>query len=227
MSYEILVNLARKGGFTLPAELVEAVANRARQFRAASELRRSLPEYDGSQRAMLDADAIRAADNRADRADDVVRNFMRSNDDTIVREHLRPAFEGVLAEVRKTCPKDSPTTAEAAVRAPNGSRDYLKLQALAERYSAIMSAAQVIYGAGGRDSHRMFADTQAGPDRNSVQYQYVEPRGPAAPLARLLWLAYDPTAQPYLPTNRERDELVIGFAHQGIASMAHNRARNN
>jgi len=225
MSYEALINLSRKGGFTLPVELIDAVANRAKEYAAASELRRSCGGYDGSQQALLNADAIRAAENVADRADDRVRNYMRINQDTIVVEHLRPSFEAVLAEVRKTCPKDCPTTAEAALRAPNGSRDYLKLQALADRYSAVMSAAQVIYGAGGRDSHRMFADTLTGPDRNSVQYQYVQPRGPAAPMARLLWLAHEADANPHLPTIRERDLALDGFTRQA-ASIDHSRAVN-
>src|SRR5207245_11479724 len=125
--------------------LLAAEANRVRLVEASSNLRRTLPEYDGSAEAQQNADAIRAADNGADRADDRVRNYMRSNHSVIVTEHLRPAFDAVIAETRKTCPKDAPTTTDAAVRATNGPRDYLKLEALAARFVAIKAAAAVIY----------------------------------------------------------------------------------
>jgi hypothetical protein len=212
MSYEILSNLARKGGFTLPAELIEAVENRARHFAAVSELRHSLPAYDGSQRALIDADKIRAAENAADAADNKVRNWMRSNhDDTLVLEHLRPAFQAVIDAVRKL-PADTPTTADAAVRVKDGASQFLALEKLAARYRAILDAAQLLYGLGGHDSAaRMFADSTAGPDRTSNQYQYNQPRGPKEPLARLLWLAHGEDAQPYLPTNRERDKASAEF----------------
>jgi hypothetical protein len=191
----------------------------------SSNLRRTLPAWDGSARAQLDADSIRAADNAADRADDRVRNFMRANGKEIVIECLRPAFDALISETRKICPKDCPTTTVAAVRLPNGSGDYLRLEVLAERYKALMSAAQIIYGVGGRDNHRMFADTRAEPDRNAVQYQYIVPRGPSEPLARLLWLAHAPDAKPYLPTNVERDAALGAFTQQ-LASAAHNAALN-
>jgi hypothetical protein len=224
MSYDRLIALMPAGHFTLPAELLAAEANRAQLVKAASDLRRSLPDFDGSTQALQNADALRAADNAADRADDLVRNFMRSRGGEIVMEHLRPAFDALVAETRKTCPKDCPATTEAAVRVPNGSRDYLRLEALAERYAAIMSAAAIIYGAGA-DNHRLFADTKAGPDRNSVQFRYIEPRGPSEPIARLLWLAHAPDAYPHLPTNAERDAALGGFNRQS-ATPAHNAAVN-
>jgi hypothetical protein len=228
MSYEQLVALAPAGQFTLPAALLAAESERVRLMEVSSNLRRTLPAWDGSARAELDADSIRAADNAADRADDRVRNFMRSNGKEIVVECLRPAFDALIAETRKICPKDCPATTAAAVRLPNGSRDYLRLEVLAERYKALMSAAQIIYGVGGMDTHRMFADTKAAPDRNSGQYFYVEPRGPSPvePLARLLWLAHGPDAQPFLPTSAERDDALIGFTSQR-ASRIHSAAINN
>jgi hypothetical protein len=226
MSYERLVGLAAAGQFTLPAELLDAVANRAKLVKAASDLRRSFPEYDGSTQAMLNAEEVIRADVRADNADNVVRNYFKSNPSVIVADYLRPAFDALIAETRKTCPANSPTTADAAVRVADGSRDYLNLEALAERYKAIIEAAQVIYGAGGRDNHKMFAETKAGPDRTSAQFRYSEPRGPKDPLARLLWLAHAPDAQPYLPTNAERDAALDGF-QSGTVSAAHNAAVNN
>ncbi|HET6311667.1 MAG TPA: hypothetical protein VFH00_11800 [Candidatus Nitrosotalea sp.] len=227
MSFEHLLALAPAGQFTLPAELIAAEAERVRLMEVSSNLRRTLPAWDGSARAELDADAIRAADNAADRADDRVRNFMRSNGKEIVIQCLRPAFDALIAETRKTCPKDSPATTEAAVRLPSGSRDYLRLERLAERYKAIMAAAQIIYGTGGRDNHRMFADTTAWPDRNASQYQYVEPRGPSEPPARLLWLAHAPDAKPFLPTNAERDAALNWFTTHHSVNLIHNAAINN
>jgi hypothetical protein len=101
----------------------------------------------------------------------------------------------------------------------------LKLEALAARFVAIKAAAAIIYMSD-RDSHSMFADTLRGPDRNSVQIQYFKPHGPAEPVARLLWLAHDPTAQPFLPTNAERDAALNAFTSQR-ATGAHAAAINN
>lgn len=225
MSFTQLKSLAETGEFSLPSELLSAEADRERLVKAASELRRSLPEYDGSTQANLNVDAIRGAESAADRADDRVRNFLRSNHSMIVVEHLRPAFNALLAVVRKSCPSNCPTTADAAVRVANGARDYLKLESLTQRYKAIMRAAEIIYGPG-RDNHRMFADTTAGPDRNSVQFRYIQPRGPAEALARLLWLAHAADANPYLPTNAERDAALNAF--QTISTTAaHSAAVNN
>jgi hypothetical protein len=226
MSFERLSALAHSGNFTLPDEFVQLEADRVAKVKATSELRRSLPEYDGSAQAMLNADMIRAADNTADRADDRVRNYLKSNHSEIIRDHLRPAFDALIAETRKTCPDTTPTTADAAVRVPNGARDYVKLEVLAERYKAILAAAAIIYGGAGRDTHNMFADTKAGPDKTSRQFNYAEPRGPKEPLARLLWLAHAPDAGPHLPTNAERDALLHGFQSRSV-SAAHNAAVNN
>jgi hypothetical protein len=225
MSFERIAALAPAGQFTLPADLLAAEANRAKLVKATSELRRSLPEYDGSAQAMQNADAIRAADNAADNADNVVRNYMRSKGDVIVRDHLRPAFDVLIAETHKTCPANSPTTADAAVRVANGSRDFLKLEELAARYRAIIEAAQVIYGASGRDTHNIFADTKADPER-TAQIQYLEPRGPKDRPARLLWLAHAHDAHPFLPTNAERD-LALNGLQRGTVTAAHNAAVKN
>jgi hypothetical protein len=176
---------------------------------------------------MQDADAVRAADNAADNADNVVRNYFKSNHSVVVRDHLRPAFDALIAETRKTCPATTPTTADAAVRVPNGARDYLALEALASRYMAIIDAAAVIYGPVGRDGHNMFADTQNGPDKSSAQFRYAEPRGPKEPLARLLWLAHGEDAYPFLPTNAERDAALDAFQRGGHVSAAHSAAINN
>jgi len=151
MSFERLAALAREGNFTLPDEFVRLESNRVAKVQATTDLRRSMPEYDGSTQAMLNADAVREADNAADNADNAVRNWLKSNHSLVVRDHLRPAFEALIAETRKTCPASTPTTADAAVRAANGARDFLKLEALAERYKAIMAASEVVYGGAAQD----------------------------------------------------------------------------
>jgi hypothetical protein len=211
MSYDRLHSLFAAAGITLPHEFSQLEANRKKLVGAASQLRRSLPEYDGSERAKLNADAIRAAESKAERVDDAVRNWLKMNHSILITDYLRPAFEALIAEVRNL-PADTPTTADAAVRVKDGASQFLALEKLAARYRAILDAAQLLYGLGGHDSAaRMFADSTAGPDRTSNQYQYNQPRGPKEPLARLLWLAHGEDAQPYLPTNRERDKASAEF----------------
>jgi hypothetical protein len=227
MSFEHIAALAEVGRFTLPAELLAAEAERARLVKATSELRRTLPEYDGSTQANLNADAIRAADNAADRADDRVRNFMRGNgnDTRIVTESLRPAFEAVLKEVREL-PKDTPTTADDAVTATQKARDaYIKLAALVPVYGAIIEAAEILYGAG-RDNWRLFADTQAAPTSRPGQLRnFTKPGGPEGRAARLLWLADDSNS--WLPTARERDARYLEWTTMPIVDRQHSAAVNN
>jgi hypothetical protein len=226
MSFEKLVALATDGRFTLPAELLTAEAERARLVKAVSDLRRSLPDWDGSAQANLNADAIRAADNAADRADNRVRNFMRANGDRIVTESLRPAFDALLNEAREL-PRDTPTTADEAVTATQRHRDaYIKLVGLVPVYKAIMAAAEIIYGTAGRDNWRLFADTQAEPRGDVGQVRgYVNAAGPDETAARLRWLAHSSDA--WLPTARERDARHLAWCTVPMVDFRHSAAVNN
>jgi len=225
MSFERIAALAEAGRFTLPAELLAAEADRVAKVEAASELRRSLPEWDGSTQANLNADAIRAADSSADAADSRVRNYMRSAGDRLVTESLRPAFDALLREVREL-PKDTPTTAEAAVTASDKLRGaYIKLAALVPVYKAIMEAAEILYGAG-RDNWRLFADTTAEPTSRPGQVRnFTSAGGPEGKTARLLWLAHSPDA--WLPTASERDARHLAWSTVPIVDRAHSAAVGN
>jgi hypothetical protein len=250
MSYAELSRLAGVGGFKLPPTIEEAADVRNKLVQAVAELRKERPvEYSANiagtalfrttsqsgevpdllkvtfeaiEAPRIHAEALIVGDWAVEKATDQITSTVRASANEIVTDSLRPAFLNVLTETRKL-PKDTPTTAEAAVR---GNREaYLKLTALAERFGAIKAAAELLYGAGA-DNHKMFADTKAGPDHNSVQYRYTEPRGPSEHLARLLWLANASDAQPYLPTNAERDAALRAFTYQPV-SAAHSAAVNN
>ncbi len=230
MQFDKIAELAEAGGFTLPAELLKLEASRVRLQETYSALIRARNfADDGTQVGMVYADAVRAADNAYNHADDIVRGYVKVNSEQIVVETLRPAWEAVLADVRKNTNKGTPVTAEAAIDASDKViAQYRKLKDLTKRFVAIKAAAQEIYGLGGRDNWNLFADTQAHPKGTSGQYAFLEPAGPSEPTARLLWLAHDQDAKPWLPTNAEREAASDKFQQHGTGvSTAHNVAVND
>jgi hypothetical protein len=137
----------------------------------------------------------------------------------IVEKHLRPAFLRLLAEVKASCPSNTPTTAATAIGSnPAGMAAYRKLLLeFAVTYQAAMRAADLLYESD-RDPVGLFRDTSAAPvsPPAAVSPDVARPAGPRETLARLLWLAHDPDAAPTLPTREERERLAEEF-RRGIS----------
>lgn len=133
--------------------------------------------------------------------------------DEIAVEHLRPAFSAVLASVAVLGPDlagvDVTDTGSVSARPPAGPA-FLALLAARDRLDAIHGALDVLRTRahrGQEDSGRLFRDTHAmpgGPDGRTTSAGR-RPAGPEHPLERLVWLATDPDAEPWLPTLDEWD----------------------
>ncbi|CAN5706077.1 hypothetical protein BH23CHL7_BH23CHL7_20870 [soil metagenome] len=133
----------------------------------------------------------------------------------IVREHLRPAFEETIAEVKalsgKLAGRDL-ENAEQFVDAPGPVRAaYIRLRELHSRYQALR-AAQRHLNRGTNDGAEDFAEVrnlvELYGDRWPGRYMSSWRPGPQDSLSRLLWLTTS-EAQPWLPTREERDAAVV------------------
>jgi hypothetical protein len=148
---------------------------------------------------------------------EVLARYMADNHAELITETLRPAFDRLITEVRQTCPANTPTTAVEAVRgAQHEQNAYFRLvDNYVPRYVAILQAAQAIYESTPgprRDRFRIFEDTTRPQSFRPGTYKSVGVpetiSGPTEPAARLLYLAHDPDAEPFLNSPAERDELA-------------------
>ena len=134
--------------------------------------------------------------------------------DTIILEHLRPAFDELIEGVRAIAPDlaniDVTSTAAVSAAGPKAASAFLALSAAAARYAAIMGARRALRRAGGpgyADAHDFFSDTAAIPAGQVIPTVGARLRGagPSEPLSRLIWLA-GPDGKPTLATLSEQDD---------------------
>lgn len=189
-SYEKIASLAEAGGFKMPDHAV------------------ALREKINRTEATFGSDVT---------GQEILTRYMQDNNSEIVTEVLRPAFDALIAEVRQNCPVNTPTGAVEAVRGSQADQKaYFKLvDNYVPRYEAILAAAQAIYETTPgprRDPFRIFEDTTR-PQLfkpgtiHSVRTPLLV-NGPTESAARLLYLAHDPDAEPFLNSPAERDALA-------------------
>jgi hypothetical protein len=245
-----LVQSAAVGGYTLPPEVTdayrlwqhlqqtelpepqefsaEAAAHRILEAAAAGEqfdpiaLCRDALKVEGARRLHREAaDALRIAHDRA--AGDAV-NTASAATDTIVTEHLRPAYLELLDKAREVAtvlaPFTDPTTYQINLQAIVAATStkvrsaYLELPALVERHLVIRQARDRANAVGARATQRdhqdMFASFQK-PLAFHPTWRHPAPvpplPSPQDPTQRLLWLVSDraAVAEPWLPTVEEQD----------------------
>jgi hypothetical protein len=135
-------------------------------------------------------------------------------DERLVATWLRPSFDAVVAAAAELAPAlasaDVTHPESLASAQPAASTAYLRLTELAARMSAILAAVWTIetcfYG-GTPESNAgtyWFVDCLCEPGPPIPPNNSRSRRGPSHPLERLLWLATDSDARPYLSTFSER-----------------------
>lgn len=148
--------------------------------------------------------------------------------DTIVAEHLRPALTAVLAATAKASDAlpAGEVVADALLRGPQKARDaWLSLEPLAARYGALRAAQAALPGPELDDEFRELRNhNEVWPlwrNRTNLQHTLRVP-WPEDGRARMLWLVRS-EAQPWMPTNAERDSRWNEVYGAAVARTRANR----
>ena len=164
--------------------------------------------------------------------DRIADHLIRDHAEVIAAEHIRPAFNELLAEVRKL-PGNTATTVERAFAAnPKGQSDYRKLAEFVARYQAILAAARCLYNCPvicDIDRGELFLDGAKVAPGNYFAPDAYKPAGPprSDEFARLLYLAHEPDSGACLPSPAERRVSYEHFRQHGVTgggNYAHNMA---
>ncbi len=145
----------------------------------------------------------------------------------ITKEYLRPAFDALLAEVRRELPANTATNVTAAFAAnPKGQAGYRALLGYTARYAAMLGAAGILYDytpgvttadETDKDMNGLFIDSTGVKNGNFNSIDVYQPAGPPREdePARLLWLAHTLGAA-FLWSPKERrqrfERYRLGFA---------------
>jgi hypothetical protein len=147
----------------------------------------------------------------AERAQGFTEGLTMMQGDQIVRDYLRPPFGEVLEQAGEHVPAlagaDVTSTASVSAAGAAAAAAFGHLIDLRARLDGILAAAhcvQIRQKAGATPDNGRFADTAVSPG-----LPHYAAAGPDHPLARLVWLAGDPDAQPWLPTLAERDARFL------------------
>jgi hypothetical protein len=128
------------------------------------------------------------------------------SDTTLVVEHLRPAFDAVVAEVRKLAPHLAGldlASGPAMARASDEGRAALRrLEELLPRWSAIRNAHERLLGIGRESGAYSLVRNidEFFPQRHAVMGKVPPPPWPSDPIARLLWYVTTEGVELWLPT---------------------------
>lgn len=245
-----LVQTAQHAGFTLPDDVTTAHDVWLRLSQTEIPEPRSFDAQDAADRIVqavtngdrfdpidLCRDALKARDEErlhteaaaalalaVNKAASAAVATAESAADEIVVEHLRPAYEELLTEVREVAevlrPYTDPTTFQLDLQAIIGAtsakgRDaYLGLPRLVERHRLIRQARDRANAVGalrpqydGQDMFASFADPMAFHPGWKHPAPVPPLPAPQDPTARLLWTASEQAAaaRPWLPTVAEQD----------------------
>jgi hypothetical protein len=243
VNYDRLASLSVSGSFTLPAELIKVADVRAmlratlREHRARTAAPYNPAQtgnrlyslanggaipadlnafvFEAMQAESLHAHVLGALDNAVSRADDQLNSALKTNGARIIEAHLRPRFYELIEQAAKLPRNTATLDAEALKANPKGQADYRALCELAAAYAAVLEA-HAMLTAGTRDVHGLFRDVHADPADNFAR-GIMEPIGPAKPVARLRYLAHEPSARPWLPTKAEQDARLDAWQFSPIA----------
>lgn len=262
-----LVQTATVGGYTLPADVTDSYAVWQKLQQVEIPAPRQFEPQDAAHRILeaatagelfdpiaLCRDSLNARDERrvhdeATTALGIAINqaagtaVTRAADatDRIISEHLRPAFEEVIAKAREVATVLQPHTDTVfqlnlqgivAATSTKVRAAYLELPALVERYQLIRQARDRASAVGGRvlqrDQAGLFASF-SNPLAFHPTWRHPAPipqmPAPKDPTQRLLWLVSDQAAdaKPWLPTVEEQDEAWWAQFGEGLERQRNGR----
>jgi hypothetical protein len=184
--------------------------------------------------------ALRVYQLAIEQSAEAMTNTIADRADSIVTDHLRPAFNQLLADARQAAADLNGYFLDdvaALITAPAKVRNaYAKLPALVTRWQVIEEARAKVNFIGNRTVERD-VDNLFGLFQNPLAFLHgYDPNGvarpPALPIpeditARLLWLASDAAqaATPWFPTTTEQDAAwwnVYGAKVTAMSTNAHN-----
>ena len=258
-----LIDLSKIGGFTLPPEIVqryeaavaiqkldleplnvqnidtaaEQIVTIAMRGEVVNLLEIGREIQAGSQDFAAHQSGQMAKQAALDRAADSLHGITANLTETIITEHLRPAYADVLDQARKSAEvvrkhaavsqRDLKLAESEAVRSV---RSALRaLEPLAERRSAIAQARVQANRLGGRqpehDVNGMFAELKTPQDlvtgwspMTTAQFPY--PNVPTDLIERLTWLVTDGAAgQPWCPSVAEQDRCWLDLFGEKMAKL--------
>ena len=162
--------------------------------------------HKAAEDAALRLDVLREAGKRMS---DSLTTAIVTDADELVTAHWRPAFAETLAAVAAIAPDlagvDVTSTASVSAHGAKAAAAFVALADARTRVDAILAAVECLAARchrGQKDAARLFADCKSFPTGPTAGR---EPNGPRDGLARLLWLATDPGADPWLGTLDELD----------------------
>ena len=163
-------------------------------------------------------------------SDRLVDYQIRDHAEALTADYMRPAYDALLAEVRKLQAETPTTAAQAFYATPAAQANHHKLVVFVARYQAIIAAARMVFNTPticDYDRRELFLDgTKVAPGKFYSPDVY-EPAGPPRTdeFARLLYLA-EPDSGAYLASPSERLAAYEHFRQHGV-SGAGNFAHDN